>query len=96
MARIVTEYDFTLEVGDDTFTGQFRELDNSEAKKLEKSIKKQGLDSEETYRLALEKRVISPQKNDIMEVGKKWGYELTFKTILLDIRDNLKKKEEGF
>ena len=95
MAKIVTAYDFTLEVGDSVYIGTLTELDSDEVKKFNKIVKKQGLDTEGEYKLGLTKRIVSDQKDEIMEVGRLWGYELTLKTILLDIRDNLKKKEKG-
>ena len=60
-------------------------------------MKKQNIKDrvENTYRIGLEMRVVSDQKKEILKVGEDYGYEIVFKTILLDIMQSPKKKEIG-
>ena len=96
MAKLKTRSPFELDVDEIIYKGELKDLKKSERKEYEKAtdaMRDEDDAVEKAYKLALETRVISDQKDDILQVGEDYGYELVFKTILLDIAESLKKNE---
>ncbi len=91
--KFITAYDFELEVEDVKLYGLLNDLKKSEAAIYKKKAKK--LSEEKAFRLGLEMRVDSDNKDEILKLGEDYGYEIVFKTIMLDIMESAKKKSKA-
>lgn len=94
MARITTKQPFILEVDKETIRGTVYEPTKKQQKMFNK-MEKAGDKPEDIYKKAIEIRVESDKKDFILELGKNFGYEYVFKTILYDAIEKLKKKESA-
>jgi len=92
MAKLTFKQDFTLEVGDETFAGTFKELTRKENKKFkDKYSGKEDIDEDILFKDRLAISVSGDDKKAIMAIGEEYNYKAVFETIIKDIRE----KQEG-